>query len=83
MALERQAQRVENAEAARQRSCANGPRPECSDASAGWQSEEGLRQNLLRRYQQCRNQAIPMSSSQHGPYNSTLWFDSLRFNADF
>jgi hypothetical protein len=76
VALERQAQRVQNAEAARQRACANGPLPECSDRSAGWQSEESLRQNLFRRYQQCRVQ-------QYGPYDSTLQFDWLHLNADF
>ena len=76
MALERQAQRVQNAEAARQRACANGPLAECSDASASWQSEESLRQNLLRRYQQCQIQ-------QYGTYDSSLRFDSLHFNADF
>ena len=85
MALERQAQRVQNAEAARQRACANGPRPECSDASASWQSEENMRQNLLRRYQQCRIGTVPMYSSQYGSWrsDSTRWFDSLSFNADF
>ena len=85
MALDRQAQRVQNAEAARQRACGNGPGPECSDASSTWQSEESLRQNLLRRYQQCRTQAISMNSAQHGPrrYDSTLWLDSLQFNRDF
>jgi hypothetical protein len=76
MALERQAQRVHDAEAARQRACANGALAECSDASAGWQSEESLRQNLLTRYQQCQIQ-------QYGRYDSTLRFDSLRFSADF
>lgn len=82
-ALERQARRVQDAEAARQRACVNGPRPECSDASASWQSEESMRQNLLRRYQQCRMQATPMYSAQYGPYHSTFWFDSLHFNGDF
>lgn len=83
MALESQAQRVQNAEAERRRACANGPGAECSEASGSWQSEESLRQNLLRRYQQCRSGAIPMYSAQHGPHDPTLWFDSLRFNADF
>ena len=75
-ALEHQAQRVQNAEAARQRACANGPLAECSNASASWQSEESLRQNLLRQYQQCRVQ-------QYGAYDSTLRFDWLHSNADF
>jgi len=85
MALERQAQRVQNAEAARQGACANGPRQECSEASSTWQSEESLRQNLLRRYQQCQMQARPMYSTQYSPwrYDSMPWFDSLQFNKDF
>jgi hypothetical protein len=84
MSLDRQAQRVQNAEAARQRACATGPSSECSGASASWQSEENLRQSLLSRYQQCRMQSFPMYSAQHGwPYDSVLWFDSLQFNADF
>jgi hypothetical protein len=76
MALERQAQRVQSAEAARQGVCANGPMPECTEANAAWQSEESLRQNLLRQYQQCRVQ-------QYGAYDSTLRFDWLHSNADF
>jgi len=85
MSVERQAKRVQAAEAARQSACANGPAPECSQATAAWQSEDNLRQNLLGRYQRCQMQSVSSYSSQYGrsPYESTLWFDSLRFNADF
>lgn len=84
MALDRQAQRVQNAEAARQRACANGLAQECSEASTTWQGEENLHQNLLSRYQNCRLQSLPSYSAQYGwPYESTLRFDSFRFNEDF
>ena len=84
-ALERQAQRVQAAEAARRSACANGPAQECSEATGTWQSEENLRRNLLARYQQCQNQSMSTYSAQYrlSPYDSTLWFDSLRFNEDF
>jgi hypothetical protein len=61
----------------------NGPAQQCSEASSTWQSEENLRQSLLKRYQQCRMQSLPMYSAQYGSYDSTRWLDSLQFNADF
>jgi len=84
-ALERQAQRVQAAEAARRNACANGPAQECSEATSTWQGEENLRRNLLARYQQCQSQSMSTYSAQYrlSPYDSTLWFDSLRFNEDF
>jgi hypothetical protein len=83
--MERQAQRVRAAEADRQSACASGPAQECSQATATWQSEENLRQNLLNRYRQCQTQSMSMYSAQVGlsPYDSMLWFDSLQFGADF
>jgi hypothetical protein len=84
-AMQRQVQRVQAAEAARRNACANGPEPECSDATSTWQAEENLRRNLLARYQQCQSQSMSTYSAQYqqSPYDSTLWFDSLRFNEDF
>jgi hypothetical protein len=84
-ALERQAQRVQAAERARRNACANGPAQECSEATGTWQSEENLRRNLLARYQQCQTQSMSTYSARYrlSPYDSTLWLDSLRFNADF
>ena len=83
--LERQIQRVQAAEAARRNACGNGPAQECSQATAGWQSEENLRRDLLMRYQQCRMQSMPMYSARYGlsPFDSSRWLDSLRFSADF
>lgn len=85
MALDRQAQRVQAAESARQSACANGPAQECSSATSTWQSEESLRQNLLRQYQKCRLQSIPMYSAQYGlsPFDSIRWLNSLEFNVVF
>jgi hypothetical protein len=85
MAMQRQVQRVQAAEAARRNACANGPAQECSDATGTWQTEENLRRNLLARYQQCKSQSMSTYSAQYrlSPYDSTLWFDSLRFNEDF
>jgi hypothetical protein len=85
MALDRQVQRVQNAEAARQRACASGPVQECSEARVTWQSEQNLHQNLLKRYRQCQMQSMPMYWAQYGPwmYDSARWFDSLQFNLDF
>ena len=84
-ALERQAQRVQAAEAARRSACANGPAQQCSEATGTWQSEENLRRNLLARYQQCQTQSMSTYSARYrlSPYDSTLWWDSLRFNDDF
>ncbi len=84
-ALERQAQRVQAAEAARRNACANGPAQECSEATGTWQSEENLRRNLLARYQQCQTRSMSTYSARYrlSPYDSTLWLDSLRFNEDF
>jgi hypothetical protein len=83
--LDRQAQRVQAAEAARRNACANGPAQECSDATSTWQTEENLRRNLLARYQQCQSQSMSTYSAQYrrSPYDSALWLDSLRFNQDF
>jgi hypothetical protein len=84
-AMQRQAQRVQAAEAARRNACANGPAQECSDATSTWQTEENLRRNLLARYQQCQTQSRSTYSAQYrlSPYDSTLRLDSLRFNEDF
>jgi hypothetical protein len=84
-AMQRQAQRVHAAEAARRNACANGPAQECSDATSTWQTEENLRRNLFARYQQCQSQSMSTYSVQYrrSPYDSTLWLDSLRFNEDF
>jgi hypothetical protein len=84
-AMQRQAQRVQAAEAARRNACANGPAQECSDATSTWQTEENLRRNLLARYQQCQTQSMSTYSAQYlrSPYDSRLWLDSLRFNKDF
>jgi hypothetical protein len=81
-ALYRQERRVEAAESIRQSACANGAAQECSEATAAWQSEENLRQNLLTRYRQCQMQSIAASSGGYGLslYDSTTWFDFLRFD---
>jgi len=83
--LDRQEKRAQAAESVRQSACANGPAQECSEATAAWQGEENMRQNLLVRYRQCQRQSMSMYSARYrlSPYDSTLWFDSLRFNADF
>ncbi len=84
-AMQRQAPRVQAAEAARRNACANGPAQECSDATRAWQTEENLRRNLLARYQQCQSQSISTYSAQYrlSPHDSTVWLDSLRFSEDF
>ena len=84
-AMQRQAQRVQAAEAARRNACANGPAQECSDATSTWQTEENLRRNLLARYQQCQSQSMSTYSARYRrpPSDGNLWFDSLRFNQDF
>lgn len=83
MALERQAQRVQAAEAARRSACANGPAQDCSGATGTWQSEENLRRNLLVRYQQCLTMSAYSAQYRRSPSDGNLWFDSLRFNQDF
>lgn len=83
IALERQAQRVRTAEAARQSACENGPAQECSQASTTWQSEENLRRNLLASYQQCLTRSTYSAQYRRSPSDGNLWFDSLRFNQDF
>ena len=83
--LYRQERRVQAAESIRQSACANGPAQECSEATAAWQSEENLRQNLLSRYRQCQIQSIAASSAGYGlsVYDSTTWFDFLRFDVQY
>lgn len=85
MALNRQAQRVQAAESIRQSACSNGPAQECSSATSTWQSEESLREKLLRGYEQCRLHSIPEYSAQYGlrQFDPMLWFNSLEFNAVF
>jgi uncharacterized protein involved in exopolysaccharide biosynthesis len=53
MDLNRQAQRIQEAEAERQRSCANSATQECSDMTSKAQSEASLYQSLQERYRQC------------------------------
>ena len=83
--LQRQIQRVQDAEFMRQRECASGMTQECSQATATWQYEESLRRNLLSRYNRC--EAHSASSHQGGYYSSAHdsigWFDSLRFDTNF
>ena len=80
--LERQAKRVQSANAARQNACTFGSAQECSDANAAWQNEESLRQDILARYQQCQIRYGGSYSSVYGvdPWDSTSWLDSLQFD---
>jgi hypothetical protein len=83
-ALERQARRVQAVESNRQNACANGAAQGCSEATARWQSEENLRQNLLARYRQCQTQSMSNYSTGYGAStsDSTLSLDSLSFNPE-
>ncbi len=83
-ALQRQEERVRAAASIRQSACGNGPSQDCSQATAAWQSEESLRQNLLSRYRRCQTRSWAGNSAAYGPfYDQTLWFDSLRFDVDY
>ena len=80
--LNRQEQRVQAAESLRRSACANGPVQECSEATASWQNQENSRQGLLALYQQCRMRSFAANSAGFGltVYDSTPWFDYLRFD---
>jgi hypothetical protein len=57
MALERQARRMQTADASRRSACANGVTMECSSATQSWQSEDNLYRSLRSRYQVCQQRA--------------------------
>jgi hypothetical protein len=55
MSVQQQEHRVQEADSVRQRSCANGGSPECSDRTTNYQSEASLYQTFQTKYQACRS----------------------------
>ena len=56
-ALQRQLQRMQEAEAAMQGNCQAGTTQECSETTAGWNSESNLYRALQSRYRSCLAQS--------------------------
>lgn len=56
-ALQRQLQRMQEAEAAMQGNCQAGANQECSETTAGWNSESSLYRALQSRYRSCLAQS--------------------------
>lgn len=86
LAMERQAQRIQAAEAAQQSACASGPGQQCSDLSSTAQSEGSLYRSWQDRYNRCRQQlltAYPFNGPGIWSYSPGLLFDPLEMNLDY
>ncbi len=90
MALERQARRMESADALRRNACGNGVTMECSSATQSWQSEDNLYRSLRSRYQVCQQRATrtflvnpTYGSSAYWDASYGSWqYDSLNLDAN-
>jgi len=58
MAMQRQEQRMRDAESARQSTCASGSSQSCLDSTSAAQSEAGLYRTFQARYQRCMQQSL-------------------------
>jgi hypothetical protein len=86
MVMERQAERMQAAESARQGACSTGPREECSALASTAQSEASLYQKLQDRYRLClqRSRAVfAFTGYGFGGYSSDFLIDSLEFDSDY
>lgn len=81
MQMERQAQRMQAAQSARQNACAQGLSQACSDAATSFRSEEGFYQSLQHRYRQCLGGAYPLQTNPVP--GSALSFDPLRVELSY
>ena len=78
--MERQAQRMQAAEAARQSACSTDPQ-QCSAASGSADSEASFYRELQNRYQACQRRsptAFPFSGFGERGYSAGLSFDLVR-----
>ena len=83
--LERQAQRMQAAEAARQNACSTGSSQECSDLSSTAQSEGSLYRSWQDRYNQCQQRSLrayPFSGLGGWSNSPGLLFDRLGMDLD-
>lgn len=83
LAMERQAQRMQAAEAAQQSACVSGPGQQCSDLSSTAQSEAGLYRSRQDRYNRCRLTAYPFSGLGIWNHSSGLLFDPFEAEFDY
>ena len=86
MAMERQAQRMQAAEAAQQSACTTSSRQGCSDLTSTAQSEANLYRTLQDRYRLCQQRtatANPFGRAAVWSYSRGLLFDPLYFDLDY
>jgi hypothetical protein len=79
MMMERQAQRMQEAEAARQGACSTDPQ-QCSASTSSAESEASLYRDLQSRYQACQRRAptaVPFNSFAARSY-AAFSFESAR-----
>ena len=85
-AMERQAQRMQEADSAQQNSCSNPTSQECSDRGRTAQSEANLYRTLQARYQACQGRArtaSPLSGLGTWRYSQGLRSDPLGMELNY
>jgi len=86
LALEKQEQRMRQAETARQNACSSGTAQECSELTNTSRSEDSLYRQLEERYRQCRQRSLgsySFGSFGYGSYPGGQFFDPLDFGVDY
>ena len=80
MAMEQQLQRMQMAESAMQGNCDTGSTQECSETTAGWNSQASLYRALQSRYRSCLAQTgsfYSFGSYLNVGFQSDLLFEPL------
>jgi hypothetical protein len=86
MAMERQAQRMQEADSDQQSSCSNPTSQECSDRGRMAQSEANLYRTLQARYQACQRRSLtasPVSGLGSWKYSQGLRSDPLGMELNY
>jgi hypothetical protein len=85
MALEQQLERMRQAESMMQGDC-EGAGQECSESTAGWNSQTSLYRALQSRYRSCLAQSasvFPFGGYMIRGFGSDLFFEPLSFELDY